>query len=156
MQKSTLNKLCHYDLWMLLLSKRHSQKYHLGLLVLATIMVIFPVDTAFLERVFALMNRLQSKSRNRLCPEMLNHLLVICLLGPNNGMAGINKLIPDIILKWRSNVKTARKVTSMFRETSQAKLLPLEFAEALYDFTKVSDDDFYKEVLSVLNENVKK
>ena len=71
-------------------------------------------------------------------------------------MAGINKLMPDIILKWRSNVKTARKVTSMFRETSQAKLLPLEFDEALYDFTKVSDDVFYKEVLSVLNENVEK
>ena len=83
---------------------------------------------------------------------MLNHLLVICLLGPKDGLAGVNKLMPRIIEKWRGNVKTARRITSMFRDSAEPHWLPAEFGEQLHDFTEISTDDFMKEVLSVLND----
>lgn len=103
-----LRQLGHYDLWMNVLSKRHRADYDLGLLTLIEISLVTPVDTAFLERVFAEMNRIQCKSRNRLSPEMLHHLLVMCLLGPSDGLVGVERLMPEIIAKWRSNTKSGR------------------------------------------------
>ena len=88
-KSAALKQLGHYDLWMQILSLAHRENYHPGLTTLIEISVLFPVDTAFLERVFSIMNRIQNKSRNNLNPEMLNHLMIICLLGPTDKLAGL-------------------------------------------------------------------
>lgn len=92
-KSAALKQLGHYDLWMQILSLTHRKNYDAGLTILIEISVLFPVDTAFLERVFSIVNRIQSKSRNSLLPEMLNHILVICLLGPPDKLTGLQAML---------------------------------------------------------------
>ena len=110
----SLNNLSHYDMWMHLLSNKHRDKFDVALLTLAEISFVVPVDTSFLERAFALMNRLNSKSRNRLLPEMVNHLMIICLLGPQE-LGAFQELVPAIIKRWRANKKNGRHISKMFK-----------------------------------------
>lgn len=123
MKSAGLSQLSQHDLWLSLLSNRLGKTFDKGLLVLIEIGMLIPADTSYCEHVFALMNRLKTKSRNRLLPTMVDHLLVMYLLGPQDGLAGLEAFMPAITKKWRSNVKTKRYISKLFKH--QREHIPL-------------------------------
>ena len=104
--------------------------------MLIEISLLIPADTSFCERLFSLMNGLHTKSRNRLLPEMVDHLMAICMLGPDN-ISDLERYIPKIIQRWHSNCKTKRRVSMMFREQK----IPLIIAECDKELEKILGDE---------------
>ena len=72
----------HYHVvWRKLFESTKSSDWS-GILLLAKILFTLPVSNAKVERLFSLMNRVKTDSRNSLSKERLNSLLRICMEGP--------------------------------------------------------------------------
>ena len=81
---------------------------------------------------------------------MLNHLLIICLLGPADGLSGLQELLPRIITKWRANKKKGRCISKMFRNQEFYHGMACDPQELVRGGGHMTTNELVREVLDSL------